>query len=446
MFFFKNSRETGTHPNENKNTRGMTFVELNDFKTLTIPLDLQVGPGCDPLIKKGDYVKVGQKIGEPKGAWSVPSHSSVSGTVISVKKEILSNGSYAELIVIESDGKYEVDESVVPPVVTDRKSFLEAVRNAGLVGLGGAAFPTHIKLDPPPGKTLDTLILNGAECEPYNTCDDQLMRDRADDVVLGALLVCRYLELPRCLIGVEDNKPEAVAALKAAIAKNDLGSVTFEVHSLPTLYPTGAEKVMIRLLTDRIVKEGGLPADVGTVVLNVGTAAYIKRFLDTGMPLVRKFVTVDGGIVKKPGNYDIPIGATVKDVLEQAGGGTVPPSKVIMGGPMMGIAIDDPGQPVLKHTNCLLYFDEKEATIPRESACINCGRCVRKCPLQLMPTDLDSAARREDIDLLIEGHVMNCIECGCCTYVCPAKRYLVQNIRIGKQLFRKYQAKKKEAR
>lgn len=445
MFFKKTSRAIGVHPRQNKSTQGMAFVRVDGFSRLTIPLNLQVGPGCSALVKKGDEVKVGQRIGEPLGHWSVPAHSSVSGTVTQVKKDILSNGDVADLVVIQSDGKQTIDESIKPPVVTDKESFLSAIRNAGLVGLGGAAFPTHVKLDPPEGKVIDTLIINGAECEPRITADDQLMRDRADRIVAGINLVCHYLDIPRCIIGIEDNKPEAIKAVQSAVDKSGAEhKAAISVATLKTLYPTGAEKVLIRYLTDRIVPELGLPADVGIVVLNVGTVSFIADIVDTGMPLIRKFVTIDGSAMAKSGNYDLPIGAPIEDILEKVGGTKVPVGKIVMGGPMMGVAIDDVLHPILKHTNSLLVADEKDASIPKESNCIHCGRCSKHCPMQLMPTNLDMAARLENVDELRDYHVMNCIECGCCTYVCPAKRYLVQNIRIGKNLWR--QAQKKEAK
>lgn len=445
MFFKKTSRAIGVHPPQNKGTQGMAFVEVNGFKTITIPLNLQVGPGCSALVKKGDPVKVGQKIGEPLGHWSVPAHSSVSGTVVSVKKEILSNGSVADLVAIESDGQQTLDESIKPPAVTDKASFLSAIRDSGLVGLGGAAFPTHVKLNPPDGKTIDTLVINGAECEPYITADDQIMRTRADRIIKGINLVCHYLDISRCLIGVEDNKPEAIKALNDAI-NSHAGELKagISVVSVKTLYPTGAEKVLIRYLTDRIVPENGLPADVGVVVLNVGTVSFIADVIDTGMPLIRKFVTVDGSAMNRRGNYDLPIGAPIEDVIEAVGGAKGPIGKVIMGGPMMGVAIDDIRHPILKHTNSLIMAGEKGAKIPKEWNCIHCGRCSRSCPMMLMPSELDMAARQENIEELREFHVMNCIECGCCTYVCPAKRYLVQNIRIGKNLYR--QAARKAAK
>lgn len=443
MFFNKTSRAIGVHPSQKKGTHGMAFVEVNDFSTLTIPLNLQVGPGCDATVKKGDAVKVGTKIGEPKGYLSVPAHSSVSGTVVQVKKDILSNGDVADLVVIENDGKFDLDPSIKPPVVTDKASFLTAIRDAGLVGLGGAAFPTHVKLSPPDDKVIDTLVINGAECEPYITADDQLMVTRADRVVRGIEHVMHYLAIKQCLIGIEDNKPEAIAAVTEAVKRATRG-FDIQVKVLKTLYPTGAEKVLIRYLTDRLVPERGLPMDVGIVVMNIGTAAFISDILETGMPLIRKFVTIDGSAMATTGNYDLPIGAALSDVIKKCGGTNKAMGKVIMGGPMMGVAIDDIAHPILKNTNAVLVLDEKDAKIPEESACIYCGRCSRACPMQLMPTELDQAARAENLDELLFYHATNCIECGSCTFVCPAKRYLVQNIRIGIRQVR--QSLKKEAK
>lgn len=436
----------GIHPDDHKTTSDCPIKELRGFKRVSIPLDMQIGPGCRPLIQKGDLVTIGQKIGEPLGPWSVPVHASISGKVISVKKEILSDGTPIENVTIEEDGVDTVCEDVHPPVVTDRESFVNAVREAGMVGLGGAAFPTHVKLTPPPGKAIDTLIINAAECEPYITSDDRICIEYPDEVIMGIMLICHYLDIPLAIIGIEDNKSESSKKLKQAI--NEAKSHAFYPRDgivtkvLPTRYPTGAEKVLIRLLNGRIVPEGGLPADVGVIVQNVTTVRYIAYHMKTGMPLIRKVVTIAGGAVAHPGNFDVPVGSSIAEVIEKAGGTKDKPAKIIMGGPMMGVAIDHENRPILKHNNAIIALTEAEAALPHESPCISCGRCVRACPMYLMPTDLDKAARAMDVDELRSRHVLNCIECGCCTYVCPAKRYLVQNIRNGKTLVRRANKKK----
>lgn len=431
----------GVHPRQNKNTANTAIKKLSGFEAVFIPLDMQVGPGCKSLVKKGDSVEIGQKIGEPLGDWSVPVHASISGTVKSVKKEIMSDGVHVEYVNIESDGKETVSAEVRPPEVHDRDDFIAAVRASGLVGLGGAAFPTHVKFQTPPDKVIDTLIVNAAECEPYITSDHRICLEYPQQIIKGIMLTCHYLNIPKAIIAIEDNKRDVVSVLQTEIDKVadalDFPEQGISIKSFSTQYPTGAEKVLIRLINGRIVPEGGLPADAGVLMQNVGTIRYIAEYFESGMPLVRKIVTIDGSAVQKPANLDVPIGARIEDVVEKSGGCKTKAAKVIMGGPMMGVAIDDLSRPILKNNNAIIMLNEKDATLPTEIACIQCGRCSRACPMLLMPTTLDMAARIQDYDKLNKYHVMNCIECGCCTYVCPSKRYLLQNIRIGKTLVRR---------
>ena len=428
------------HPKDKKHTSDMAIKTLHDFPRVSIPLDMQIGPGCEAVVKKGDHVHVGQVLGEPLGPWSVPVHASISGEVESVSVQILSDGGHAQYVTIVSDGLETLSPDISPPQVQDKESFLKAVRDSGLVGLGGAAFPTHIKLNPPADKAVDTLIVNAAECEPYITVDHRICLEGADDAVKGALAAAYWCGIDQVIFGIEDNKKEAARALKTAVDKAKdsphypKGGASVKV--LPTAYPTGAEKVLIRLINGRIVPEGGLPADVGVIVHNVTTLHFLARYLETGMPLIKKAITLDGGALNAPGNFEVPIGAAIADVIDKAGGSKSDPAKIIMGGPMMGVAVDDISRPILKHNNAILVLDDKEALLPAESACILCGRCVRACPMRLMPMALDKAARADNPAELQERHVMNCIECGSCSYVCPAKRYLVQNIRIGKTIVR----------
>ena len=433
------------HPADKKGTADLAIKQLSGFSRVTIPLDMQVGPGCESIVKKGDHVDIGDPLGYPLGAWSVPVHASISGEVESVQQQILSDGSRAQYVTIVSDGKDTVSELVEKPVVTDHASFIEAVRASGLVGLGGAAFPTHVKLNPPPDKKVDTLIVNAAECEPYITTDNRICLENAYECVAGALATAFWCDIEHVVFGIEDNKKDAASALKKAAkrAKHE-GRGSVEIKVLPTSYPTGAEKVLIRLINGRIVPEGGLPADVGVIVQNVTTIWFIARYLRTGMPLIKKWITLDGGAVKTPGNFEVPIGSSIEEVIEKAGGLKAEARKIIMGGPMMGVAVDDITRPILKHNNAILVFTEEEAALPEESACIHCGRCFRACPMKLMPAALDKAARANNATELDERHVLNCIECGSCTYVCPAKRYLVQNIRNGKTLVRAARAAARE--
>ncbi len=434
----------GVHPKENKNTKGMAIKRLDSFDFVTIPLDMQLGPGCDAIVAKGDSVHVGQKIGEPMGGWSVPVHASISGTVERVRKEILSDGNTAEYVTIKNDCLYTLSPDIAPPEINSKEDFLKAVRDSGLVGLGGAAFPTFVKLDPPADKKIDLLMINGAECEPYITSDHQVMLEYPDEIVEGCLVTAKWLGVKEVIIIIEDNKPDAKLTLERAIkaaAKDRPTDIEIKICMLPTLYPTGAEKVQIHKSTGRVVPMGGLPADVGVIVQNVTTIQFIAAYLKTGMPLIRRIITLDGNAVAHPGNYDVPIGARIEDVIEAAGGAKEEPGKIIMGGPMMGVAIDELSRPILKHNNAILVFAKNEAILPEESACIWCGECVRTCPMLLQPTCLDKAARNLEIDSLNQHSVLNCIECGCCSYVCPAKRYLVQNIIIGKELVRTAQKK-----
>lgn len=434
----------GVHPKGNKNTHFYPTVRLDDFKQIRIPMSMHIGPPCTPLVKAGDTVQVGQPIGEATGPLAVPIHSSVSGTVKAVHRVVASSGNSVEVVDIESDGLYTRHESVVPPVVTDRESFLQALRDSGLVGLGGAGFPTHMKLRIPAGKTAEILIINAAECEPYITADFRQCAEHPDEIIEGILEVMRYLEIPKAMIGVEDNKPLAAEVLKNELTKIELKQnqkPEISVHRLKTLYPQGAEKMLIYSLTGREVPSGGLPIDVGVVMLNVSTVRFIAKYLKTGMPLVRKRITLDGSGLKMPCNVNVPVGAMIPDVVAQAGGNADEAGKIIMGGSMMGVALDRLDTSIIKNNNAILVFSKQEAEIPQETQCIRCGRCVEACPMHLMPTQLDVASRNKDVDELNDFHVMDCIECGCCTFVCPAKRYLVQSIRAGKGYVRLAQAK-----
>ena len=349
-----------------------------------------------------------------------------------------------DVVEIESDGFYTIHESIQPPEVTDKASFIKALRDSGLVGLGGAGFPTHMKMQPPAGKEPDTLVINAAECEPYITADFRQCAEHPDEIIAGIMEVMKYMDIPRAVVGVEDNKPLAAEVLEHELLKVRLSSnqkPNIKIVRLKTIYPQGAEKMLIYSLTGRIVPSGGLPHDVKVMVLNVSTARFIALYLKTGMPLVRKRITIDGSAIRVPCNVNVPIGATIPDVIEASGGLTEDAGKVIMGGSMMGVALDRIEASIIKHNNAILVFGEKEAAIPEETQCIRCARCVTACPMNLMPTNLDLMARNKDVEGLQQYHVMDCIECGCCTYVCPAKRYLVQSIRNGKTYVRTAQSK-----
>lgn len=433
----------GVHPRGNKNTHFYPTVRLDQFKTLRIPMSMHIGPPCECIVKAGEHVEVGQKIGEPTAAMAVPIHSSVSGTVKAVRREVASNGRSMDVVEIESDMQYTRHESVIPPIITDRDSFIQALRESGLVGLGGAGFPTYMKMQPPPDKQPDVLLINAAECEPYITADFRQCAEHPDEIIDGIMQVMKYMQIEQAIIGVEDNKPLAAEVLRNEITKYYLAmniKPRIKVVSLKTIYPQGAEKMLIYSLTKRAVPSGALPHDVGVLMLNVSTVRFISKYIKTGMPLVRKRVTLDGSGLNLPCNVNVPIGALIPEVIEAAGGLAEEAGKIIMGGSMMGVAVDRLDVSIIKHNNAILVFGKKEAAIPDETQCIRCSRCITACPMKLMPTNLDIMARNKDIDGLKQHHVMDCIECGCCTYVCPAKRYLVQSIRNGKSYVRQQAA------
>ena len=434
----------GVHPRGNKNTHFYPTARLDEFKTIRIPMSMHLGPPCTCIVKVDDLVQVGQMIGRADAVMAVPIHSSVSGIVKSVHREVASSGRGMDVVEIESDGLYTVHESIRPPVVTDKASFVQALRESGLVGLGGAGFPTYMKMQPPEGKEPNMLVINAAECEPYITADFRQCAEHPDEIIAGIMEVMKYMNIPHALIGVEDNKPLAAEVLEHELLNVRLSSnqkPDIKVVRLKTIYPQGAEKMLIYSLTGRKVPSGGLPHDVHVLVLNVSTTRFIALYLKTGMPLVRSRITIDGSAIRFPCNVNVPIGATIPDVIEASGGLLEDAGKVIMGGSMMGVALDRIEATVIKHNNAILVFSEKEAAIPSETQCIRCSRCVTACPMKLMPTNLDLMARNKDVEGLRQYHAMDCIECGCCTYVCPAKRYLVQSLRNGKTYVRAAQAK-----
>lgn len=437
----------GVHPKGMKSTHFSPTVTLDSFTTVRIPMSMHVGPPCTCVVKPGDAVRVGQLIGRADAPMAVPIHASVSGVVKEVLKEVASGGRSVEVVVITSDGRNEVFEGLQPPMVGNRAEFVQAVRDSGLVGLGGAGFPTYVKMQPPPGKEPDTLLINAAECEPYVTSDFRQCVEHPAEIIDGIRLVMKYMDIPRALIGVEKNKPLAIKMLNAELQKQNSGSAAqpdIQVVGLHTIYPQGAEKMLIYALTRRKVPTGGLPHDVHVMMLNVSTVEYIAEYLKTGMPLVRRRLTLAGDAIRQPGNFNVPVGAPIPELIELAGGTTVPIGKVIMGGPMMGVALDRVEASVIKMNNALLVFSEKQGATPLETQCIRCARCVEVCPMNLMPTYIDNMARNQDVPKLIALNVNDCIECGCCTYICPAKRYLVQSIRNGKTYVRLASIKAKE--
>ena len=434
----------GANVPHHKNTSRLPSVTMPAPKQVVIPMQQHAGAPCTPLVKKGDHVYRGQKIGDSSAFISAPIHASVSGTVSAIQQVMLPGGQVCDAIVIDSDGFMESSPDLTPPIVSNTAEFTAAIRESGLVGLGGAGFPAHVKLNIPPNKKIDTIIINAAECEPYVTSDHREAIESPRAVLEGIYALKSILNINRVIIAVEDNKPDVIEALKK-IADNTDHDPNNEVRILPlkSKYPQGAEKVLIKSCTNREVPPGKLPADVGCLVMNITSVAFLANYLKTGMPLVSKRITVSGPAIASPKNVIVPIGTRISDLIDFCGGYALPPKKLLMGGPMMGLAITDDQLPVLKQNNAILAFGEKDAVLPKPTACIRCGRCVAGCPMNLVPTMLEKYAEQKDLEGLEAYGAMACMECGTCAFNCPAGRRLVQAIRLGKGLLKAAAAKKK---
>lgn len=432
-----------THVPHHKNTTDIAPVVMTPPAEVIIPMDQHLGAPATPVVKIGDTVKVGQLIAEASGYVSSPIYSSVSGKVTKIENYLRTTGRTVTAIRIESDGLMTTREDIIPPQITDVDSLISAIRESGVVGLGGAGFPTAVKFDAVKNGGINTLVINAAECEPYITSDARTMLDDSDLVYEGIKLFQSIIpDITRYIIGIENNKPQCIDQMKKIFANEP----SVSVKSLPSLYPQGAEKVLIRNTTGLTVPEGKLPADIGVIVINITTLAAISRYVKTGMPLVRKCVTIDGSAIKEPKNVIAPIGASIRDIIEFAGGFKETPGKVIFGGPMTGWAACSLDEPISKNTNALLAFSEKDSIFKQPSACIHCGRCVEACPHHLNPTAFSKALEIENVDdrmAALEAYsVTLCMDCGCCSFVCPANRPLVENNRIAKNALKEYKAHK----
>ena len=426
-----------THVPHRKNTADSMPVRMPPPAEVLIPTVMHIGAPATPIVAEGEPVFVGQKIAEAGGYVSAPIHASVSGTVKGIESIMRSDGRTVPAIRIESDGNMTPYKDLSVPAVTDFDSFSAAVRESGAVGLGGAGFPTSVKLDGERKGLIRTVIINGAECEPYITSDTQTMLHDGADIYDGMMLLKRFIRAEEFIIGVESNKQECINKLRLLFAEEESHDV--KVVALPSTYPQGGEKILIYNLTGREVPEGKLPADAGCLVMNVTTLAFLGKYFRTGMPLVEKCVTVDGSAVLHPKNVIAPIGTPIEDVLAFAGGISDDVGKLLYGGPMMGIALHSIKDPILKTTNAVTVLNAKDALPKPTTPCIHCGRCVSACPMRLNPTQFSKALRLpsdEMVALLSEEKLGLCIECGCCSFVCPAGRPLVENNRIGKAKFK----------
>lgn len=436
----------GIHPDDAKEqTNKKEIINLDAPDILVFPLSQHIGAPAQPCVKVDDEVKAGQKIGEASGFVSANIHSSVSGKVIAIEPKLHSNGTLVNSVIIENDRNYTSVDGIRGNDYKKLSSaeIIDIVREAGIVGMGGATFPTHVKLSPPKDKKIEYAIINGAECEPYLTSDHRAMLETPDDIILGLKIIMKIFGLKTGYIAVESNKPDAISVMKEYASKET--ECEIKVITLQTKYPQGSEKHLIYAVTGRRVPRGKLPMDVGAVVDNIDTCAAIARAVSQGLPLTQRIVTVSGDCVSNPSNYRVKIGTPVSYLLEKAGGLLAEPKKVIMGGPMMGTALSSTDVPVIKGTSGILAFSEKNTEkVYSEESCLRCGRCVKACPMKLLPNMLKLYSIADNFEMLEKYNAAECIECGSCSYVCPALQHPVQSIRIGKAKLREWNMKKQE--
>ena len=436
------------HVPHNKNTAGCEPVKIQTPKEVILPMNMHSGGEAEPIVQVGDHVYVGQLIAREEGRFSSPVHASVSGTVAEIMTLPTARGKQVKAIRIESDGKMEKDPNMKPPVFEGCEGFLQAVRESGVVGLGGAAFPTWAKLNEAtnPDYKVDTVLINAAECEPYITSDHRMMLAHADLIDDGIEYMRKYMSEylgdATYKICIEKNKPDAIEVLKKQFASKPY----VVIHELNAIYPQGAKQVMLYNATGRVAIAGKRFPSFGALIINVSTLSKMAEYLNTGMPLVERIVTVDGPAVKKPGNFISPIGTSIRTLLELTETDLEKVGKVVIGGPMNGNATVSIDSPIVKVSNCLLAFDEKRATLPEPSACIRCGRCMEKCPVDINISAVENAMKIKNEEkreaALIDTGVRQCVDCGCCSYVCPAHRPLLANNQDAKWWLKQYERSK----
>jgi len=434
--------EGGVHVEENKLSASKPIKTIPLPEVIKIPISQHIGKPSKPLVKRGDMVKTGQLIARSEGFVSANVHATVSGKVAKIDKVYDTSGYRRDAIIINVEGDewvdtIERDDGLETEFSASSKEIIEKVLEAGIVGLGGATFPSHVKLSVPPGKKAEYLVVNGVECEPYLTADHRLMLEKGEQLIVGARIMQKALQAKKILIGIENNKPDAIENLRKISAKyNDI-----EVHALQVKYPQGGEKQLVKALLNREVPSGGLPIDVGVVAFNVGSILAAYKAVQKNQPLIERVVTVTGKNLKEPSNFWVRLGTPVMHLLKEAGGLPEDAGKVINGGPMMGKALNDFEAPIVKGSSGILVLPENLAYRSEVRDCIRCSRCISVCPMNLEPYLLMAMAQKEMYDRLVQRKIMDCMECGSCSYICPSKRPLLDYIRLGKNEAKKLKKK-----
>ena len=426
----------GVCVSHHKNTADCEVVRMPNPEKVILPMQQHIGAPCVPVVAVGDKVGIGQLIGDSDKFVSAPIHASISGTVTAIGNIKLPNGNMTQAVTIESDGESRLWEGLEKPEINSKEDFIKAVRASGLVGLGGAGFPSFIKLSFKPEQNIDTLVVNAAECEPYITVDYRECLDNSWDILSSIDVLSNYFGFRHVVIAVEDNKPEAFKVLSSVAGAGGSGKSKVSLMTLKSKYPQGAEKMMVQSATGRKVPPGKLPADVGCVVMNVGSVAFLSRYLKTGKPLVTRSLTVDGSAIAKPMNVRTPVGTNIGEIIDFCGGFKEDPCKIILGGPMMGQSIVSTNHPTCKQNNAILAFAKDDTVLKPERDCIRCGRCAQVCPMSLMPTLITRYTKAKDVESLKQAGINVCMECGSCAFACPAGKPLVQHMRLAKALVR----------